>query len=292
MLLPDERSEDFATPARVWELLSPWLGPQDAELVRYAVYGFRALLAETMRSERVLLAGDAAHLMPPFMGQGLCSGIRDASNLAWKLDLVLRGEAGAGLLDSYTAERRAQAEWIVRLSMEMARVSCELDAEAAAARDATLGAVDAPPPPSALPGITQGFLQGGAADGPHPLAGTFSVQGRVTGPRGEGLFDDVVGRGFVVLTAEGDPRDSLNTEQLFFLDAIDAQLVSLDPDAEGAVRCRDGRLTSWLADNDAAAVIVRPDFYVFGAVGSVGDLPALVDDLRLNLTTQQEVTHA
>ena len=146
MLLPDERPEDFDDPARVWELLSPWLGPDDAELTRYAVYEFRALLAETMRDGRVFLAGDSAHLMPPFMGQGLCSGVRDAANLAWKLDLALRGEAGDDLLDSYTAERRPHCEWIVRLSMEMARVSCVLDEAAAAERDATLRGTEAPPP--------------------------------------------------------------------------------------------------------------------------------------------------
>ena len=290
MLLPDERPEDFADPARVWELLSPWLGPDDAELSRYAVYEFRARVAETMRRERAFLAGDAAHLMPPFLGQGLCSGIRDASNLAWKLDLVLRGEAGEDLLHTYTAERKPQCEWIVHLSMEMARVSCVLDPAAAAERDTALRASETPPP-IGLPGLTEGLVQERSADGPA-LAGEYAVQGTVSGPAGEGRFDDVVGRGFVLLTAEGDPRDALAPEELAFLESRGAHLVSLDPAQEGGVRDVDGRLTSWLAAHDVAAMIVRPDFYVYGAVSNAGDLSPLVSELRRQLSIPQEVTHA
>ena len=91
MLLPGERPEDFADEARVWSLLAPWFTPADGTLVRQAVYEFRGRLASTMRADRALLAGDAAHTMPPFMGQGLCSGVRDAANVAWRLDLILRG---------------------------------------------------------------------------------------------------------------------------------------------------------------------------------------------------------
>jgi 2-polyprenyl-6-methoxyphenol hydroxylase-like FAD-dependent oxidoreductase len=291
MLLPDERPEDFADRARVWELLTPWLDPGDAELTRYAVYEFRARVAETMRRGRVFLAGDAAHLMPPFLGQGLCSGIRDASNLAWKLDLALRGAAGDELLDSYTAERRPQCEWIVRLSMEMARVSCELDPAAAAERDEALRASEAPAP-IGLPGLAAGLVRARSADGPGALAGEFSMQGTVSAPGGEGRFDDVIGRGFVLLAAEGDPRAVLGDEELAFWDNLGAHFASLDPEQECGVRDVDGRLTSWLAGNAAAAAIVRPDFYVFGAVNSVEDLAPLVRDLRQQLSISQEVTHA
>jgi 2-polyprenyl-6-methoxyphenol hydroxylase-like FAD-dependent oxidoreductase len=290
MLLPDERPEDFRDPARVWELLSPWIGPDEAELTRYAVYEFRALLAETMRDGRVFLAGDAAHLMPPFLGQGLGSGIRDASNLAWKLDLALRGRAGEALLDSYTAERRPHCEWIVRLSMEMARVSCVLDPAAAAKRDAALRTTETPPPVG-LPGISEGLLQERSENGPTALAGTLAVQGTVAGPAGEGRFDDVAGRGFVLLTAEGDPRAALPDEHLEFLEGLATRFASLDPAAPCGVRDTDGRLRSWLRESGSAALVVRPDFYVFGAVGSTDELPALIDELRRQLMTRQEVTH-
>ncbi len=271
MLLPGERDADFAEEARIWELLAPWIGPGEGTILRHAVYEFRSLLAETMRRGRVLLAGDAAHLMPPFMGQGMCTGVRDVHNLAWKLDLVLRDRASDGLLDSYSIERRPHSEWITRFSVEMGRVSCELDAAAAAERDAALRAAAAPPP-IAPPGLSAGLVSGGE------LAGVLGVQGQVAYEGREGLLDDVVGRGFMVLSSAGDPRAVLDDEHVALLEGLDARCVSLDQ-----VRDVDGRLTAWFTDNDVEVVVVRPDFYVFGAGRSLGDLPALCDDLRVRI---------
>ena len=216
MLLPDEHPEDFADPARVWELLAPWLGPEDAELTRYAVYEFRATVAETMRRDRSSWLATPLISMPPFLGQGLCSGIRDASNLAWKLDLALRGAAGGALLDSYTVERKPQCEWIVRLSMEMGRVSCVLDPAAAAERDATLRASETPPP-MGLPGLTGGIVQAGSADGPGALAGTFAVQGTVR-VRARGALRRHRRARLRPTHREGDPRAALGAEELAVLE--------------------------------------------------------------------------
>ena len=148
----------------------------------------------------MLLAGDAAHTMPPFMGQGLCSGVRDAANLAWRLDLILRGVCEDGLLDTYSTERWAHNEWIVNLSTEMGRVSCTLDPDAAAERDATLRAAEAPPP-LGLPPLHDGMLALG-----RPLAGVRAVQGLVRLGDREGRFDDVVGKGFVLLARRAPER--------------------------------------------------------------------------------------
>ena len=104
MLLPGETPDDFTDPARIWELLGDVTGPDRAELVRHAVYNFRSLIADSLQEGRVFLAGDAAHVMPPFMGEGMCTGIRDANNLAWKLDLVLRDLASPDVLRSYGPE--------------------------------------------------------------------------------------------------------------------------------------------------------------------------------------------
>ena len=187
------------TQARVWELLAPWFGPADGTLVRHAVYEFRARLADTMHAGRVLLAGDAAHTMPPFMGQGLCSGVRDAASLAWRLDLILRGLADERLLDSYTTERQPHDEWIVTLSTEMGRVSCTLDPAEAAERDAALRAAQAPPA-LALPPLQHGALASG-----RPLAGTRAVQGRVRVGEREGRCDDLLGKAFVLVTSVRPP---------------------------------------------------------------------------------------
>jgi 2-polyprenyl-6-methoxyphenol hydroxylase-like FAD-dependent oxidoreductase len=277
MLLPGERPEDFADVSRAWELLEPWVTPAEAVLLRHAVYEFRGRLATTMRAGRVMLAGDAAHTMPPFMGQGLCSGVRDATNLAWRLDLVLRGASSDDVLSGYTAERMPHGQWIVNLSTEMGRVSCTLDRQAAAERDAALRATDAPPP-LALPPLAEGTLAAGRA-----LAGHRAVQGTIRVDGREGRFDDVVGKAFVLLTRRAV---DLADDHVAFLERIGARAVSLD-----GLEDLDGRLTAWLDEHGLDAVLVRPDAHVFGAVEALDDVPALVEDLRAHLfTTDSRIT--
>jgi hypothetical protein len=292
MLLPDEQASDFEDAERVWALLEPWYRPQDGPLTRSAVYEFRSMLADRMRDGRVLLVGDAAHLTPPFLGQGLCSGLRDAANVAWKLDLVLRGLAAARLLDTIDAERQPQNEAIIRLAVELGKVLCQLDPQAAAERDAMLRQVDAPRPLE-LASLTAGLLHQPIGE-PDPLAGTLSVQGVVEREGREGRFDDVVGGGFQLIVADGDPFEHLSDRQRALLDALGATVATLDPAAPLGVRDCDGRLTAWLSEHNAHAVVVRPDFYVFGGAASPRDLAALLDDLRtqLHLTTTPSIAGA
>jgi catechol 2,3-dioxygenase-like lactoylglutathione lyase family enzyme len=278
MLLPGEQAEDFADEARIWELLEPWTTPADGRIVRSAVYEFRGRLAQTMRSGRALLAGDAAHTMPPFMGQGLCSGVRDGAALAWRLDLILRGLADDRLLDSYTAERRPQNEFIVNFSSEMGRVSCVLDEAAARDRDAMLRASESPPAPG-LPGLAGGVR---AADA--PLAGELAVQGVVRLRGRAGRFNDLVSDGFVLVARR---LPALADEQLAFLDWIGADVVALEE-----LEDLDGRLTRWFDQHQLEAVLIRPDHYVFGALTSLDSLPALVDELRAQLYVKARASAA
>jgi 2-polyprenyl-6-methoxyphenol hydroxylase-like FAD-dependent oxidoreductase len=279
MLLEDESPAEFQTEAAVWRLLEPYFRPDQGTIVRHAVYEFRSLIAEQMRSGRALLAGDSAHLMPPFMGEGMCSGFRDANNLAWRLDLVLRGVAPEQILDAYTSERRFQNEATVGISIEMGKVSCTLDPVVAARRDAAFRSGDVPPPPP-LPGLGPGLRH----RTPDPVAGERAVQGRVATTRASGLFDDVVGRGFVLLSASGDPFAVLGPDQLAFLDRIGTQIVTLDAAVLGAVTDLDGELSGWLSAAGLQAIISRPDYYAFGGVSSSSELPGLVDDLRDQIT--------
>ena len=281
MLLPDEQPSDFEDPERVWALLEPWYRPQDGPLTRATVYEFRSMVADEMRRGRVLIVGDAAHLTPPFLGQGLCSGLRDAANAAWKLDLVLRGVAHERLLSTIEAERQPQNETVIRLAIELGKILCQLDPEVAAERDAALRAAG-PPPPLELAPLTRGLLHQPIGE-PDPLAGTLSVQGVVAHAGRKGRFDDVVGAGFQLIVAEGDPLDRLSGAERKLLDTLGATVASLDPTAPHGVQDVDGRLTAWLSERGAHAVLVRPDFYVFGGAASAHALRELLEDLRTQL---------
>ncbi|MFZ3008701.1 MAG: bifunctional 3-(3-hydroxy-phenyl)propionate/3-hydroxycinnamic acid hydroxylase, partial [Phenylobacterium sp.] len=142
MLLPGEDPQAMLDDAVARALIAPWdCGP--VEIERKAVYRFHGLVAHRWRSGRALIAGDAAHQTPPFAGQGMCSGLRDAANLAWKLEAVLAGQAADTLLDTYQAEREPHVRAAIELAIGMGRVVCLLDREAAARRDAGMRAARA-----------------------------------------------------------------------------------------------------------------------------------------------------
>ena len=121
-----EDSVHLNTEPELWKLLAPWLTPADARIIRSAVYRFHAVVAPSMQSGNVFLAGDAGHQMPPFMGQGLNSGMRDAINLAWKMSFVTRGLAGRALLDTYSTERVPHVRSIVAHAADMGRLIDQL----------------------------------------------------------------------------------------------------------------------------------------------------------------------
>jgi flavoprotein hydroxylase len=281
MRLPGETLEDLNNEETAWRLLGPWqLHPGNAKLERHAVYTFRARWADRWRNGRALIAGDAAHQMPPFAGQGMCAGLRDAANLAWKLDLVLRGLASEALLDSYTSERAPHVSAMIQLSVSLGRVICVADPAEAAARDARMigeararqGPIDAPLPP---------LGPGCFADG-SPAAGQLFVQDVVRHRDVTGRFDDVVGRGFTLLSPAGDPAAALDPELRAFFAALGGISAHVGPSAP--VEDLNGGYARWFAKHGAAVALVRPDFVVFGAGTTLGEASVLLRTLRQRLS--------
>ncbi|GIF23178.1 3-(3-hydroxy-phenyl)propionate hydroxylase [Actinoplanes tereljensis] len=239
-LRDDEGPADFATLARLRVLIDPWAGAardDQLEILRATEYTFRACIAETWRDRRILIAGDAAHLTPPFIGQGMCAGLRDAMNLAWKLTAVLDGQASATLLDSYQAERRPHAERLIKLAVILGRAMTGGGAAAAVARRAVLAVVRHVPAVAAkVLDATSPRLEGPLVD--KRLAGkargTLLPLVRV----GPVLVDRLLGPGFSVVAITGtdlpegvtrvfvDPADQLGV----WLDRLDASWALIRPD--------------------------------------------------------------
>lgn len=252
-LKPGEDAAAMTRPENVWRLLAPWIGPADAEIERAAVYTFHSALAARWRAGRLLLAGDSAHQTPPFLGQGMCAGIRDAANLGWKLARVQAGLADAALLDSYESERaphvRAYIETAVRLGGLINTRAMEA---------AVPGSVLSGGPPAKMESIRPPL-------GPGLAGGWTAPAGRVA-PQpvlADGVrLDDRVGYRFALLLRPGDAA-ALPTAPL---DALAAR---------GAVLVADAALAPWLDEIGAVAALVRPDRYVLGAARDAEDLAAL-----------------
>jgi 2-polyprenyl-6-methoxyphenol hydroxylase-like FAD-dependent oxidoreductase len=267
MFLPGETKESMNTPAVVWALLQRWgWTPDDAVLERHAVYTFGAGIATAWRDGRLLLAGDAAHLTPPFAGQGLCAGLRDVAALAWRLHHVLTGDAAESLLESYGTERAPHARVFTEFSVMLGGVICVLDPQAAAGRDAFMlgpgkDAEDRYPDPHLMPSSVL------HADDGH--AGELSLQARVRQGNRVGRFDDVIGRGFVLIGLDHDPAADLDAAARGFLTRLGAHVVGIGTGC--AVEDVDGAYRRWFGRLGARAALVRPDFYLFG-VGEAGEL--------------------
>lgn len=261
MVMPDDDVAALTTPEGVWELLSPWLTPDDAEIERAVTYVFHGVIAHPWRRSRVLLAGDAAHQMPPFLGQGLCSGVRDASNLAWKLDWVIKGRASADLLDTYEEERTAHVRATIEHAIEVGEIIQTIDPEQARQRDFKLGQ-GSRQMSSLVPRLGAGLHR--AAD---LSAGLIFPQPVLE----SGVpLDEFVGSNFVVV---GD-RD--------LLDSVSSATKAIW-DINGVVRLPD-EAKSCLDELNARAVIIRPDRYILAVANSTEALDYASTYLPANRT--------
>jgi 3-(3-hydroxy-phenyl)propionate hydroxylase len=290
-LLPGEVPEEFGQPDNVRRQLSRFVDLDAIEIWRSAVYRFHALLAERWREGRVFLLGDACHQTPPFLGQGMCAGIRDAANLAWKLALVLRDGASDALLDSYQRERAPHVRALVATAKEFGQIIGELDADAARERDqrlrGELGRGEAETIRQRyIPDLAAGVIDDrNGAKG----AGTLFVQPHVRQPAGAVLLDDVLPFRFLIVATTADALSGMTPAARATWRRLRGERVVLHPPdrAGGALADgvrelteTDGLFAAWAQSHGCVAAVVRPDRYVFGLARDAVELNRLVADVH------------
>jgi 2-polyprenyl-6-methoxyphenol hydroxylase-like FAD-dependent oxidoreductase len=265
MLLPGEHREDFLDVERVWvSLASLGWTRENAELERVATYNFRAAIATSWHEGRLFLVGDAAHLTPPFAGQGLCAAFRDVQALTWRLHFVLGGRADAAILDSYQQEREPNAITFVQFAVRLGKLICVLDPVQAEARDRAVRQ-SVPGELVAYPAPVLGASRLMLAEDTH--AGWLSLQAPVRRNGETRLLDDAIGidatgTGFRLIGFGHDPWARLGS-----VERATAGRYGITPVAIGTpdgFEDPTGAWGAWFAALGADAVLVRPDFYIFG----------------------------
>ncbi|WP_432728892.1 bifunctional 3-(3-hydroxy-phenyl)propionate/3-hydroxycinnamic acid hydroxylase [Klebsiella oxytoca] len=283
MVMPGETEAQLSEPHKMRQLLSKVLpDPDNVELIRQRVYTHNARIAERFRVDRVLLAGDAAHIMPVWQGQGYNSGMRDAFNLAWKLALVVNCKAGEALLDSYQQERRDHAKAMIDLSVTAGNVLAPPKRWHGAVRDGISWLLNYLPPVKRyflemrfkpMPQYRDGALLA-EGEGKTSPVGKMFIQPKVTLETGQvTLLDEVIGARFAIIAWGCNPRWGLTDEQIARWRAVGVQFIQVVPEVQihcdqdnvpGVIRVGDtqNRLKNWFAQHDAAIAVVRPDRFV------------------------------
>jgi 3-(3-hydroxy-phenyl)propionate hydroxylase len=265
MLKPEDDAAQVTTPEAIWNFIENSVRPisrHDGELHRGVVYTFESLLTDRWRKGRLMVAGDSAHRTPPFLGQGMCAGIRDAANLAWKLAAVCEGKAPETLLDTYEVERRPHVKAFIEGAVEVGKF-VQMDDPVKMAeivRDMRANPkAYAPPNPALGPGLSPHY----GTDG----LGRQFVQPQVNGQ----LLDEFIGHSFALLATES-----------FVAAQPELQAVQHEHPRIKLVALPDD-LAPVFEPYGAPAVLVRPDRYVHAAVSSAADLAALLRALPVQL---------
>ena len=256
MMLPDDDPAEIVKPEHLWHLVNRWVQPDNAEIERATIYTFHSVIAQGWRTGRLMIAGDAAHQTPPFLGQGMCAALRDASNLAWKLHAVLTGIASEDLLDTYESERAPHVQAFIELAVRLGDIIQTTDPEAAKARDAKFR--QGQPEIFQFPAPVLGH--GMVAAGPAPVGQTFPQPQLSNGQ----WLDEAIGNHFAVialpeLLQEVSPQTRAHWKQW--------QVVSQS--------AQDDSLRAWLDQQSVKAAVLRPDRYILGMAKTSAQLDTL-----------------
>lgn len=301
MLFPGEDSEEMLKPGKVRELLAPHVeDPVRLNIIRARVYTHHSRIAQRFTVGRVCLVGDAAHLMPPWAGQGLNTGIRDAANVAWKIAAVTRKGADPGILASYDAERRPHAQAMIDLSTTLGRILIPTSRQVAAARDLAFRSVVWAPAVKAwilqmrfkpMPRYTDGLVVPGERGRSSPVGRMF-IQPLVEDAQGHAVrLDDALGSWFGVIGFRADPAEYLTDAQRDYLTQLGASLIKVTDSRAGdgqhttthqgtqVVEDLEGHLREWFTRPATRFAVIRPDRYV-AAHADETSLGAAINRLR------------
>ena len=281
MIHADETDEQVEQPEFITRMLAPFVPhPDRVDIIRHRVYTHHSRIAGTFRTGRLLLGGDAAHLMPVWQGQGYNSGIRDAANLGWKLAAVVKGEAGDGLLDSYDAERRKHARAMIDLSTLVGRVISPTNPRIATLRDTVIRAASVVPTLKRyvlemrfkpMPRYDTGAVVHTASASEIPPAGTLFIQPNVdTRDSQNVLLDEILGTGFAVLAWNNNPRALLGDATFARWKNLGASLIEARPNTQlnwtghddpdvTIVGDRTGALKRFFDAHAESVLFIRPD---------------------------------
>ena len=299
VLEPQETKAEMERPEKVRELLATyWIDPDKLKIIRAVVYNFHSLIALQWRKDRIFIVGDSAHQMPPILGQGMCSGIRDAQNLCWKLNLVLRGLAPDKLLDTYQTERLPHVKEIVKLATRAFKIFKTRNPLIALVRDTVLQIIqrfssndrfqnvgtDMPP-------LKTGILAQASDPQQQSVAGQMFIQPQVLTHCGDlVLLDRVLGNGFAILGLNTDWLDVITPESEAFLNSLSIKLVCLTaPESSDRtpqfslpvelIQDPSDQIRDWFAQRGTEIAIIRPDRYIFG-IGDRQELNETITQLK------------
>lgn len=273
-ILPGEDPGEVSSEASVWRMLARYgIDEENVDILRIAVYVHHVRFAERWRQGRVFLLGDAAHCMPPWIGQGMASGIRDADNLCWKIAAVLRGEAGPAIFDSYEPERQPSVRELTRAAVFFGRVITERNAMLTHVRDAAFRAAMRTPliGPwlrdgnwASQPNYGKGFVDPSAGS---DLVGIRPVQPNVCDHQGHrARLDDFLAGGWsVVLLPAAVERTAASRRFWEDAGARTFVLVDREPARPAELRDETGELVAAMRADDVDALVLRPDLFVYTA---------------------------
>ncbi|MEM5438754.1 bifunctional 3-(3-hydroxy-phenyl)propionate/3-hydroxycinnamic acid hydroxylase [Paraburkholderia diazotrophica] len=281
LLKAGETDEEILKPERIRELLRPFKGDRPVDIVRKTVYTFHARVADRWKIGRVFLAGDAAHLTPPYAGQGMNSGVRDAHNLGWKLAAVLNGTVGPAVLETYEQERRDHAWALIRLALQLGFVMAPASKLQAWATATFFRATAIVPPVrdyflkmkfKPKPRFRTGLIDASSSVCADAV-GTMSPQPEVRIGQSRVLLDEVTGHGFTLLAIDVDPEALAAVGSLPMWARIKATKIAITTSSQ----TDSNRTTSFVQTTLATAaipsmyaaakgsfILVRPDRYVAG----------------------------